>query len=100
MKRYTCIFPGLYNYILTKDVGMIPYTLSSEYQTVIATYANDKYTYLEDTLQSTNFKLDYMEKTENEKTKEEVWPLSFVFPFTLLTFDDPLVVFPLFMVSL
>ena len=67
MKRYTCIFPGLYNYILTKDVGMIPYTLSDDYQTVIATYDNDKYTYLEDTVQSTNFKLDYMEKTENEK---------------------------------
>jgi len=67
LKKYTCIFPGLYNYILTKDVGMIPYTLSDEYQTVIATYDNDNYTYLEDTLQSTNFKLDYIEKTENEK---------------------------------
>lgn len=67
MKQYTCIFPGLYNYILTKDVGMIPYTLSKDYDTTIATYDNDDYTYLLDTLQSPHFKLDYIKKGDNER---------------------------------
>ncbi|RAP52517.1 MAG: hypothetical protein BZ138_02965 [Methanosphaera sp. rholeuAM270] len=67
MKQFTCIFPGLYNYILTKDVGMIPYTLSKRYMTSIATYDNDKYYYLDNILKSEQFSIDYLEHTGNEK---------------------------------
>ncbi|AWX32866.1 glycosyltransferase family 4 protein [Methanosphaera sp. BMS] len=67
MKNYTCIFPGLYNYNLTKDVGMIPYTLSDRYDTHIATYDNDEYFYLEDELKSDNFNLEYLDNTGDEK---------------------------------
>ncbi len=62
MKRFNCIFPGLYNYILTKDVGMIPYILSENgYQATITTYDNDDYTYMDEILKSDNLKLDYLE---------------------------------------
>lgn len=67
MKNYTCIFPGLYNYNLTKDVGMIPYTLSNRYDTHIATYDNDEYFYLDNELKSDNFNLDYIDNTNYEK---------------------------------
>ena len=65
--RYVCIFPGLYNYILTKDVGMIPYILSRNYNydSKIVTYDNDDYSYLNNTLKEDNFKLEYMENTGN-----------------------------------
>ena len=46
---------------------MIPYTLSDDYQTSIVTYNNDNYTYLENTLKADKFKLDYLEKSENER---------------------------------
>lgn len=67
MKKFTCIFPGLYNYILTKDVGMIPYVLSKEYETKIITYDNEDYPYIESILKSDNLSIDYLENTENEK---------------------------------
>lgn len=67
MKKYECIFPGLYNYILAKDVGMIPYTLSDKYQTSITTYNNDEYTYMENFLKKENFTINYLENTGNEK---------------------------------
>lgn len=67
MKKFTCIFPGLYNYILTKDVGMIPYTLSSEYDTKIVTYNNDDYTYMNSLLLKDNFNLEYLDNTGNQK---------------------------------
>ncbi len=67
MKKYNCIFPGLYNYILTKDVGMIPYTLTKYYNTTITTYNNDKYTYLTTTLNEKPLTLDYLENSDNER---------------------------------
>lgn len=67
MKKYNCIFPGLYNYILTKDVGMIPYTLSRYYETSITTYDNDDYTYFNTILKDNNFKINFLENTGNEK---------------------------------
>ncbi len=67
MKKFCCIFPGLYNYILTKDVGMIPYILSCHYNTKICTYANDDFTYMDELLKSENFSLEFLEDTGNEK---------------------------------
>ena len=67
MKKYTCIFPGLYNYNLTKDVGMIPYTLSERYETSIVTYDNDDYFYMDDELASDNFRLEFIQNTGNVK---------------------------------
>lgn len=67
LKKYTCIFPGLYNYILTKDVGMIPFTLSGKYDTKIITYDNDNFIYMDDILKKNNFSLDIIENSGNEK---------------------------------
>lgn len=67
MKKFTCIFPGLYNYILTKDVGMIPYILSKEYNTTISTYNNEEFPYLNSILKSEHLHVDYIENTGNEK---------------------------------
>ena len=67
MKNYTCIFPGLYNYNLTKDVGMIPYTLSDRYDAHIVCYDNDEYFYLDDRLKSDNLKIDYLNNTNDER---------------------------------
>lgn len=67
MKKFNCIFPGLYNYILTKDVGMIPYTLSKYYETKITSYPNEEFDYMNNILHSENFSLDYLEDTGNEK---------------------------------
>lgn len=67
MKKFNCIFPGLYNYILTKDVGMIPYTLSGHYRTKITTYPNEEFEYMDELLYSENFTIDYLEDSGNEK---------------------------------
>lgn len=67
MKKFTCIFPGLYNYILTKDVGMIPYTLSDEYETKIVTYNNEEFPYINNILKSEHLNIDYLENTGSEK---------------------------------
>ncbi|WP_455645970.1 glycosyltransferase [Methanosphaera sp.] len=67
MKKFNCIFPGLYNYILTKDVGMIPYTLSQYYDTTITTYNNDNYEYMASLLKKDNMCLEFLENTGNEK---------------------------------
>ena len=67
MKNYTCIFPQLYNYNLTKDVGMIPYTLSNKYDAHLVSYDNDDYFYMDKELKSEHFKLDFIDKTENPK---------------------------------
>ena len=67
MKKFICIFPGLYNYILTKDVGMIPYTLSSKYDTKIVTYENDDFIYMNSLLKKDNFKLEFLTNTGNQK---------------------------------
>lgn len=67
LKKYNCIFPGLYNYILAKDVGMIPYTLSDRLETTVTTYENDDYTYLDDFMKKDNFRIDILEKTGNER---------------------------------
>ncbi|RAP45915.1 MAG: hypothetical protein BZ135_04640 [Methanosphaera sp. rholeuAM6] len=67
MKRFNCIFPGLYNYILTKDVGMIPYKLSGSYDSILTTYPNEEFAYMDNILKSKNFKLNYLENSGNEK---------------------------------
>ncbi|MEE0489275.1 glycosyltransferase [Methanosphaera stadtmanae] len=67
MKKYNCIFPGLYNYILTKDVGMIPYILAKYYNCTITTYNNDNYTYIDTILKNNNLKINYLNNTKNEK---------------------------------
>lgn len=67
MKKFNCIFPGLYNYILTKDVGMIPYTLSKNYETRIITYPNEEFTYMNELLSCENFSLDFLDNSGNEK---------------------------------
>ena len=67
MKKFNCIFPGLYNYILTKDVGMIPYKLSSSYESILTTYPNEEFTYMDNILKSENFKINYLEKSDNER---------------------------------
>lgn len=67
MKKFNCIFPGLYNYILTKDVGMIPYTLSGNYRTKITTYPNEDFEYMNELLYSENFSIDYLENSGDEK---------------------------------
>lgn len=67
MKNFICIFPGLYNYILTKDVGMIPYILSNEYNTSIVTYNNDNFSYMENILKKDNFSLDILSNSGNER---------------------------------
>ena len=67
LKKYTCIFPGLYNYILTKDVGMIPFTLSGKYDTKIITYDNDNFIYMDSILKKNNFSLEILEDSGNEK---------------------------------
>lgn len=67
MKKYNCIFPGLYNYILAKDVGMIPYTLTKHYDCSITTYDNEEYTYINTILKNRPLKINYLNNTENEK---------------------------------
>lgn len=66
LKTFNCIFPGLYNFILAKDVGMIPYALSDDFKTSITTYDNDTYTYL-DTLLDEKVELNFLKKTGNEQ---------------------------------
>lgn len=66
MKTFNCIFPGLYNYILAKDVGMIPYALSDVYDTSITTYDNDSYTYLKSVLDG-KVKLNFLKKNGDDE---------------------------------
>lgn len=67
MKKYNCIFPGLYDYILTKDVGMIPYTLTKYYNCIITTYDNDTYSYINTILKNDNLSINYLKDSKNEK---------------------------------
>ncbi len=66
MKKFNCIFPGLYNYILTKDVGMIPYTLSGFFETSITTYPNEEFSYMDSLLERENFTINYLDDTGDE----------------------------------
>lgn len=52
---------------MTKDVGMIPYMLSDDYNTSIVTYDNDEYSYLNEHLKSENFNLEFIANTGSEK---------------------------------
>lgn len=65
-KTFNCIFPGLYNYILAKDVGMIPYMLSYDFNASITTYDNDNFTYLK-TIFNDKIILNFLNKTDDEK---------------------------------
>ena len=55
--NYVCIFPNLLNFQLIKDVGMIPYTMAKyfNYNALIVTYNNDKYSYLDQYMKDENF---------------------------------------------
>jgi glycosyltransferase involved in cell wall biosynthesis len=69
MKNYVCIFPGLYNYHLNKDVGMIPYTVGRffNFNSEIVTYKNDNYSVYDHHLQHKNFHITFLEKNKHEK---------------------------------
>lgn len=62
--NYVCIFPHLYNFQLIKDVGMIPYTMAKyfKYHSLITTYDNDDYRYINDYLKDENFKINILKK--------------------------------------
>lgn len=66
MAKFQCIFPALKNFMLTKDVGMIPYKLSSNYNVSLISYNNDEYTYLSDIFND-QIELKFIENTGNEK---------------------------------
>ncbi len=67
--NYVCIFPNLLNFQLIKDVGMIPYTMAKyfNYNALIVTYNNDKYSYLDQYMKDENFKLNFIKKRFNNQ---------------------------------
>lgn len=66
MAKFQCIFPALKNFMLTKDVGMIPYKLSSNYNVSLISYNNDEYTYLNEIFNN-QIELKFIENSGNEK---------------------------------
>lgn len=71
-KNYVCIFPGLLNYHLIKDVGLLPYTMGKffNYNAYILTYNNDDYYYLQDQLKGEYLKLIFLEKKFSNETRD------------------------------
>jgi glycosyltransferase involved in cell wall biosynthesis len=67
--NYVCIFPNLLNFQLIKDVGMIPYTMAKyfNYNALIVTYNNDKYSYLDQYMKDENFNLNFIKKRFNNQ---------------------------------
>jgi len=76
-RNYVCIFPGLLNYHLIKDVGLLPYTMGKyfNYYSYILTYNNDNYFYLEDELKGEYLKLIFLEKKFNKETRDVIFYL-------------------------
>lgn len=76
-KKYVCIFPGMLNYHLIKDVGLLPYAMGRfyNYDSNILTYNNDNYTLLDDELKVGYLKLIYLDKKFNKETRDVVWYL-------------------------
>lgn len=73
-KNYVCIFPGLLNYHLIKDVGLLPYAMGRffNYNSYILTYKNDNYSLLNDELKGGYLKLIYLDKIFNRETRDVV----------------------------
>jgi len=73
-KNYVCIFPGLLNYHLIKDVGLLPYTMGKlfNYNAYILTYNNDDYYYLQDQLKGEYLKLIFIEKKFSNETRDVI----------------------------
>ncbi len=73
-KKYVCIFPGLLNFHLIKDVGLIPYTMGKffNYNSNILTYNNDDYSYLDNELNGKYLNLIYLEKKFNTETRDVI----------------------------
>jgi glycosyltransferase involved in cell wall biosynthesis len=76
-KNYVCIFPGLLNYHLIKDVGLLPYTMGKyfNYNSNILTYNNDDYTYLDDDLKGDYLKLIFLENKFKRETRDVIYYL-------------------------
>ncbi len=76
-KNYVCIFPSLQNYLLIKDVGMLPFTMGKffNYNAYILTYKNDDYYYLQDQLKGEYLKLIFLEKRFNKETRDTLYYL-------------------------
>ena len=76
-ENYVCIFPGLLNYHLIKDVGLLPYTMGKyfNYNSHILTYKNDDYTYLDDELKGDYLKLIFLENKFNRETRDVTYYL-------------------------
>lgn len=73
-KKYVCIFPGLQNFHLIKDVGLLPYTMGKffNYNSNILTYNNDDYSYLDNELDGNYLNLIYLEKKFNTETRDVI----------------------------
>ena len=73
-KKYVCIFPGLLNYHLIKDVGLLPYAMGKffNYNSNILTYNNDDYSYLDNELDGNYLNLIYLEKKFNTETRDVI----------------------------
>ena len=76
-KKYVCIFPGLLNFHLIKDVGLLPYTMGKffNYNSNILTYNNDDYSYLDNELNGSFLNLIYLEKKFNTETRDVIFYL-------------------------
>jgi L-malate glycosyltransferase len=76
-KKYVCIFPGLLNFHLIKDVGLLPYTMGKffNYNSNILTYNNDDYSYLDNELNGNDLNLIYLEKKFNTETRDVIYYL-------------------------
>src|ERR1039458_1942194 len=76
-KNYVCIFPGLLNYHLIKDVGLLPYIMGKyfNYNSYILTYNNDNYNLLKDELKGEYLNLIFLEKKFNTETRDVIYYL-------------------------
>lgn len=76
-KNYVCIFPGLMNYHLIKDVGLLPYTMgkSFNYNAYILSYNNDEYYYLQDEFDGKYLKLIFLQRRFSTQTRDVIYYL-------------------------
>lgn len=74
-KNYVCIFPGLMNYHLIKDVGLLPYTMGKyfNYNASILTYNNDEYKYLQSELKDGYLNLIFLEKKHKTEARDVIY---------------------------
>ena len=73
-QNYVCIFPGLMNYHLIKDVGLLPYTMGKyfSYNAHVLTYNNDDYEYLQEDLNGEYLRLIFLEKKHSTETRDVI----------------------------